>query len=205
MSPKLNEAYIKRKKIALLQAAKKVFIQKGYTRTTMQDIMNQAGISRGALYAYFNNIEHVYIELLQLEDQEDIQLFDPDDTGTCWEQLTKWAQQHQQQIETIDQSLLLANSEFFLSSYYREHQERHPHLTLRYERIVAAITALIERGALTGEFHPRLAAESIARYMISFVDGLMLDTFHLGVSKTMVADQMNVLLVSLRKLLGVAE
>ncbi|WP_240913084.1 TetR/AcrR family transcriptional regulator [Paenibacillus favisporus] len=87
MAPKVSEDYKKERKRELIEAAKKVFIEKGFVHTSMQDIMDKAGISRGVLYRYFNNIEHVFIEVLKYNDQKDIQYFVPSDEGSLWLQL----------------------------------------------------------------------------------------------------------------------
>ena len=76
MSPKVNNQYKKNKELEILKSAKNVFIKKGYLKATMQDIIVEAGISRGAIYSYFNNIEHVFEEILKLEDEKDIIYFE---------------------------------------------------------------------------------------------------------------------------------
>ncbi|UED74366.1 TetR family transcriptional regulator [Brevibacillus sp. DP1.3A] len=202
MAPKVSDEYKTKKKIELLQAAKRVFITKGYTRATMQDVMDEAGVSRGALYAYFDNLEHIYLELLQFEDQQDVQFFTPIAGETSWNQITKWVYKQQVEIEKIEQTLSQANSEFFLSLKDQQKQQSYPYITTRYEKMVDVLTAFFAHGTATGEFKPQLPPEAIARYLISVIDGLMLDTAHLGAEKTKVSVQMEALLFSLRALLG---
>lgn len=199
MAPKVSEEYKQHKKTELLQAAKQVFIKKGYTNATMQDILDEAGVSRGALYAYFDNLEHVYIELLRYEDQQDILCFTPDDERTSWQQLTSWVDKQRMQIKQMDQSLLVANSEFFLS--VRENKAGYPYITDRYQRLVEVLIAFMQAGAERGDLAPRFPRDSIARYLISFIDGLMLDTAHLGQEKTNVDEQCDLLLFSLKEML----
>lgn len=199
MAPKVSEEYKRQKKTELLQAAKQVFIKKGYTNATMQDILDEAGVSRGALYAYFDNLEHVYIELLQHEDQQDILCFTPDDERTSWQQLTSWLDKQRIQIKQMDQSLLVANSEFFLS--VRENKAGYPYITDRYQRLVEVLIAFIQAGAERGDLAPRFPRDSIARFLISFIDGLLLDTAHLGQDKTNVDEQCDLLLFSLKEML----
>lgn len=201
MSPKVSETYKQEKKMELLQAARRVFIRKGFIHTTMQDIMNEAGVSRGALYAYFDNIEHVFIEVLQYDDQETIQFFEPDDQSSIWTQLTKWVKQQKTTIEQINQSLLLARSEFFLSSNYVRNKNHFPYIKERYQELAEVIKDVIHKGQETGEFQPQLPSESIALYLISFIDGLMLDTFQLGAERTNVQEQLNVFIFSLKAML----
>ncbi len=47
----------------ILTAAKKVFSEKGYNKTTMEDIAKKAELSPGTLYLYFKNKEELYASL----------------------------------------------------------------------------------------------------------------------------------------------
>lgn len=47
----------------ILDASIQVFIKKGYTHTTMDDISNAANVTRGAVYWHFKNKEDILIEL----------------------------------------------------------------------------------------------------------------------------------------------
>ncbi|MAM12506.1 MAG: hypothetical protein CML23_19065 [Rhizobiaceae bacterium] len=48
----------------ILQAAEAVFSQKGYFGTTVADIVERAGVSRGAFYLYFKNRNEVFSAIL---------------------------------------------------------------------------------------------------------------------------------------------
>ncbi|WP_010499265.1 TetR family transcriptional regulator [Paenibacillus elgii] len=201
MSPKVSEQYKKDKKHELLQAAMRVFIREGYTQATMQSIMNEAGISRGALYSYFDNIEHAFIEVLQFDDRQDILFFELSDSSPLWPQLTDWVNRQRHSLKTVGQTLLLAKAEFFLSPGYRRSKESFPYIAQRYLRIKEAIESVIVKGTERGEFRPRLSPEAVALYFISFMDGLMLDTFQLGAETTLVEEQLTVFLFSLKEML----
>jgi AcrR family transcriptional regulator len=47
----------------ILDAAEKVFFEKGYTVTKMDDVAEQAELSKGTLYLYFKNKEELYFGL----------------------------------------------------------------------------------------------------------------------------------------------
>ncbi len=202
MAPKVNEEYKKRKKRELLKAAKKVFIEKGYVHTSMQDIMDEAEISRGAFYSYFDNIDHVFIEVLKYDDQKDGQYFISADEGPLWPQLKEWVEEQQFHIEAIDQTLLYAKAEFFLSSKYVKNKNNFPYISERYTRTAEEIEKVLNEGIRKGEFRPQQSPRFIARYIISFINGLMLDTFQLGHDQTKVKDQLLVLLFSLEKIIN---
>lgn len=50
---------------AILEAASNLFIRRGYEGTTMQDIAQELGISRSALYYYFKNKEEILVSLTE--------------------------------------------------------------------------------------------------------------------------------------------
>ena len=54
------------KRQAILKAAADVFSKKGYIETSIKDITNEASISVGSFYSYFNNKEEI---LLQIFDE----------------------------------------------------------------------------------------------------------------------------------------
>lgn len=202
MAPKVSEEYKKERERELIEAAKKVFIEKGFVRTSMQDIMDEAGISRGALYSYFDNINHVFIEVLKYDDQKDIQYFVPSEEGLLWPQLKNWIEEQQIYIEAIDQTLLFAKAEFFLSYNYAYNKDNFPYISERYNRTSEAIEEVLKEGTRKGEFRPQQSTDAIARYILSFMNGLMLDTFQLGHEQTKVKDQLSILLFSLEKLIN---
>ncbi|MCT1903666.1 TetR family transcriptional regulator [Oceanobacillus sojae] len=195
--PKVSEAYRKEKKKKLIQAAKTVFIEKGYVQTSMQDIMNEAAISRGAMYSYFDNIDHVFMEVLKEDDQKDIYFFEASDNELLWPQLKQWVEMQQEAIENIHQSLLQAKAEFFLSSRYVKHAEDFPYISQRYNEMTKSIEEVLNRGEYKKEFQLKQPADGIAKYIISFINGLMLDTFQLGNEQTKVKEQLAILLFSL--------
>lgn len=50
---------------AILEAASNLFIKRGYEGTTMQDIAQELGISRSALYYYYKNKEEILVSLTE--------------------------------------------------------------------------------------------------------------------------------------------
>lgn len=199
--PKVSEAYKKEKKKELIQAAKRVFIRKGYVQTSMQNIMDEAGISRGAMYSYFDNIDHIFMGVLKEDDQKDTQFFEASDNELLWPQIKRWLKMQQDFIENIHESLLQAKAEFFLSSGYIMRREDFPYIAQRYNEMTEAIEEVLVQGERKKEFQLQQPAEAIAGYIISFMNGLMLDTFQLGHERTKVKEQLSILLFSLENVI----
>jgi AcrR family transcriptional regulator len=60
---------------AILTAAKKVFLEKGYVNTTIEKIALKARVSKGAIYLYFSSKDDLYMSLLVPMMQELGRLF----------------------------------------------------------------------------------------------------------------------------------
>ncbi|MBN2899801.1 MAG: TetR/AcrR family transcriptional regulator [Clostridia bacterium] len=48
----------------IMAAATKLFSEKGYCQTTMEDIVRETGLSKGGLYHYFDSTKTILIELM---------------------------------------------------------------------------------------------------------------------------------------------
>ena len=57
------------KREEIIQAAKKLIIEKGYRKTSVQDITDEAGIAKGSFYTYFKSKDYL-METLLIEKLE---------------------------------------------------------------------------------------------------------------------------------------
>jgi AcrR family transcriptional regulator len=49
----------------ILEAARKMFLEKGYVKTTIRSISTASELSTGAIYSYFKNKEDIYVRILE--------------------------------------------------------------------------------------------------------------------------------------------
>ena len=61
--PKTSTAAKQARREQILRAAVRCFARKGYYATTIEDLVAETGLSRGALYLYFANKEALYLAL----------------------------------------------------------------------------------------------------------------------------------------------
>jgi AcrR family transcriptional regulator len=61
----ISKRTAKESKESILEAAIKVFSEKGYSQTTIREVAKRAGISVGGVYIYFKNKEEIYFTLLK--------------------------------------------------------------------------------------------------------------------------------------------
>jgi len=192
--PKVTESYRRKRQIEIAQAVKSVFDRKGYTNTSMKDIMLAANIARGTLYSYFNNIEQVFLEVLTLVDNQAFSDAENDNIPFT-DRLDIWI--YKEILGLIRQpSLVQARAEYFFSledtTFFEE----------RHNGFIEELTAFLEKGVESGEFSPKKNIRSIAKYMLSFVDGLMINTSQLGETSNAVLDQLDIFHTSIYHLLG---
>ena len=57
------------KKNMIVEAAREVFLKRGYRAVTMKEIVEACGISRGGLYLYFANTKELFEAVLERENQ----------------------------------------------------------------------------------------------------------------------------------------
>lgn len=56
----------------ILEAAEKLFIEKGYEQTVVSDIVKAAGIAQGTFYIYYKSKEDIFVAVLERVMEEDI-------------------------------------------------------------------------------------------------------------------------------------
>jgi AcrR family transcriptional regulator len=49
----------------ILHSAMELFLEKGYHKTTMKEIMAATGLSKGAIYHYFSSKEEIFVAIIQ--------------------------------------------------------------------------------------------------------------------------------------------
>ena len=174
----------------ILQAAKRLFIKKGYAAVSMSDLCSATGLSRGGLYRHFSSTDEIFSALLTADkDGWEEGLNTAMNAGVSAIQMLKYffAQLEQDISENVGR-LSLATYEFELSG-----QERLAFLQGRYESATRMMERLLRYGQERGELcipEPRLEAEQLTIYL----EGLKLASAGISFSAEMVARQLEYLL-----------
>ena len=171
MSPKADVSALRKQQI--YQAALACFGRKGYHKTTMDDIVAESGLSKGALYWYFNSKKALFLSLFQ-------------DTmgsyGTTWEALIKGE-------STSAADKLRASMAFFRAELKEmvpfvgilleawvltRHDEDVSSLARKfYQPYLDSMTQIIDEGVASGEFEVR-SAEATSLVIMTLYDGVIL-------------------------------
>ena len=172
MSPKIVDKEQKAEEIA--RAALKVFIRKGYHRTTMAEIAEEAGMGKGTLYEYFKNKESLFrfifdrffedfyrgllsvLEGLSHSEEKLLAILDfSADHFDRWNDVCKiW----------LD----------FYSEMHWNDEEGGLEIQRVYEMMRALLSSVIQEGQEAGIFRDDLSPREVASILVSVFDGLIM-------------------------------
>jgi len=184
MDPKeTREQFVRDAKSSLiLDAARKVFAEKGYHETRLEDIAAQAGFSKAAVYNYYNDKESLFLNLVNRDFDQLIDIMKSnlapdapflDSLKTAMDAVLSFFGEHF--------SILLATAHFRLADKCctEKNYEYHEKLFLQYkQKFSDVIEIFIDnlRGAKKkGEIHCELEERTITGYIISLLRGVLTD------------------------------
>jgi len=144
------------KKQELIKMAFELFMKDGYENTSIQDIMNVAQISKGAMYHYFTCKEDILDAVLNYIIDLDEKRSEPIINSTTLRPIEKLisamsfdAPQRSQEVEQATEYIMQRQDSIF---DYRARE-------LSKKRSVPAIANLIREGVAVGEFHTEYPEE----------------------------------------------
>ncbi len=188
--PQVSKKYLETRKNNIAKSAIHVFSKKGYSNTSMKDIMDEAKVSRGGLYAHFENIDAVFIAALKYDDSLQVnRLLTPNLNEPLLPQLNDWISEIVLSIQNKEMNLVRAKSEFFLSHTIEEV----PYLRERQERLSQNIQQFITIGIEKGEFQRQIDVSSFCEILISMIDGIMLHQYYQYSSSNNLSDILNLM------------
>jgi AcrR family transcriptional regulator len=194
LSPKVNEEYKLNKNKFILESAKNVFIRKGFFDTTMQDIVDECQISRGGLYRYFSSTEEIFEAIMEDDSQSDDDIFNKfmEMKKSAFEMLNMFIDDEKGSISSIKTTILPASYEFFIKSM-RNNIEL-DFLKKRYNYVLNTIKKIIDYGIETKEFSNKTSSIEVSRYIITFIEGVIITSISVGIDEDSLNYQMDILL-----------
>jgi AcrR family transcriptional regulator len=179
--PRVSAAREQEVRDRILDAAARVFAEKGYHSSTIADVVRESGLSVGAIYTYFSGKD----ELIRLTC-EDIASRGLDELAARLAPATTTAERLaiaiRLYVESIDEydgapgqiSLVQAWAEADREPVVREM------LVGRRERLAGAGQLLLRQGVINGELPATLDVDAVTRGILALLDGLMLQRIEAG-------------------------
>lgn len=187
------------KKQLILGKAREVFVEKGYKRTTMKDIVEKSEISRGGLYLYYENPAQIFLDVLKSDSAVGEDSFEeeiPED-ATAADILLMFLQEEKKEILRKKDSLVQATYEYYFEN---KPPKRDNILKRDFETAVAMLEKLIASGVRSKEFVCKTPAEA-ARSIMYTLEGLRISAQTIGITGDAIDRQIYYILLSL----GVSE
>jgi AcrR family transcriptional regulator len=174
MAVRLRRAeQVERNRTAVLDAARRVFLDRGYGGATVDAIAEEAGFSKGVVYSQFGSKADMFMELLE-------------------QRITERAAQNERlaagkPLAAAARELLLAANRDVVSEHgwaqllveFRTHAARDPVLNRRYadahRRTVAELAALLARLHDRDGTPPVVPVTSMAEFVLAMGTGLTLE------------------------------
>jgi AcrR family transcriptional regulator len=166
--PKTSEAAKEARRTQILDAAVRCFARRGYYETTIEDLVAETGLSRGALYVYYPSKEAIY---LAISDRWRCGL-----NEAIWARLTpaeilrlliivrgEHVQDQAEACRVLLEDRMLAHYIPELSKRSRQKQERS----------LQSFSQILQAGIATGDFRADLQVETQARILRATFHGLM--------------------------------
>ena len=153
----------------IIKASLSLFVRNSYASVSMKDILDKAGLSRGAFYHYFESKEACFEEcvkyyLTQVTHSESI------DTEMSLKTFLKEnikRMSHLTDMVSFPDRLLFFNEAIKIIPDFTKYMER------RNDKELADWTKIVEKAAKKGEITNRISADEIAALFIAQCDGIL--------------------------------
>ncbi|MBZ2166525.1 TetR/AcrR family transcriptional regulator [Methanobacterium spitsbergense] len=179
--PKVVPEYKKIAKEKITKAAYNVFTNKGYHKTTMDDIANEVGVSKASLYSYFKSKE----EILQTVTKENLNLsftdfFDNKDSLDSLEDLYKY-------LVEFEDVIHLTFEMTSLSSHNNEISIVNKNI---YKKKLITLTNFIKSNQIKGNIQTNINASTLAHLLNAVYIDLCMQLI-IGIDKTKIRESWN--------------
>lgn len=171
--PKISEEAKEQRKEKILQAALQCFSTRGYYASTVDDIVKSCGLSKGAVYNYFQSKEEIFLSLLEERNESILNglMERLDQISSPLEKLKYW-------IRTdipynIDKKKFMhVHIESWLYATDAPHVKKE--LKARFDTLFHITEEIIKEGQSIGEIKPHLDSNAAAAMFWSLHDGIWL-------------------------------
>jgi len=170
--PKLKPETIAARKTHILKAALTCFSSKGYYQSTMDDIVREAGLSKGGVYVHFSSKRELFLALFD---------WATDEMGILQSLTTTGATAHEKlvnalagMITSVTSSTFQKTSPLLLDIWLQNLHDADlkQMVASQYTQFRQPLIQIIEEGITDGTFKP-VDAASLANILLAAFDGLM--------------------------------
>lgn len=174
---------------AILETAKELFSQKGYSAVTMQDFCERNELSRGGLYRHFASTKEIFIAMLDCDKENSSLELDKAILAQvpAKQMINHFVNNQKQEIQKCGGRLSIAIYEFCTIEVDQKN-----YMENRFASAVDILTKLIQYGQSQQEFL-ECDAKEIAAHIVVFLEGFRLSSAVIPFSDTMIENQLKVI------------
>lgn len=172
MSPVLSPSLLEERKSAILEAAYQCFRKNGFFHTSVDDVVKEAGASKGAIYNYFNSKDELFMMLIKKETEETFAQLDRELEGmdSCWDKIHHIF--HLDLITDQREHRWAGTMHFEFWIYAQNYPDYKNVMDERYRKFFELMRDIVEEGKRRGEFSTDLGTDVLATIFWSMIDGL---------------------------------
>lgn len=172
MARKINKQKNEEMKNKIINTAIEVIIDKSFSNFTLSEVAKRINVTKATIYWYFSSkedlissvSEQIYsLEILSIEQFGDFHL-------SATEKLKHILFQEQNHLSCILPIKLLLE-------FHSETNTVKEQIQKGYKQYQEILVSVLQEGKNNGEFHYNVPTNELARYLISFFDGLVLHDF----------------------------
>jgi len=154
----------------IIEAALACFLRNGFTNTTMDDIVQESGLSKGAIYWYFKSKDEIFHAAITLP----FQVAGEETVAALMEQETVAGQLRAGARTLVDLARQVEGYFGLFLEYWAQskHREEAGHVWIELlEQYADLVAAMVEEGVRRGEFRP-VDAKALVWAILATYDGL---------------------------------
>lgn len=199
--PKISEENRKAKIEFITNTALKIFSEKGFSLTTMDDIVSACKMSKGGIYNYFKSKEEIFLAIAEERFNKRHELITtfPDDI-TSTEKLTrylKWI------LEGLfdEETSMNARFTFEFWSVMSRHHTIPEIASRRYKLFYNDLADILKEGISVGEFQSNIDIDAMVYIILSTTDGIGYSNSVMGlpITKAVVENYIDMILEKIVK------
>lgn len=160
------------KKDIIINTAFDLFAEKGFSETSMDDIVKESGISKGGIYHHFKSKEEIFLEIAKIRMNE---------RNKIVEESSNYISNKERLSNYMDWVLLgyfqdrikkLSRFTFQFWSMLGRNETIKERAKERYEMVYKKLSEILEKGISEGEFKNDLDVKSMVYIILSNLDGI---------------------------------
>lgn len=199
--PKISPEKIQLRKQEILDKAFEIFSTKGYSQTSMEDIVRYSGISKGGLYTHFKSKEEILLAIaekrFQLRSDWVRQMADIESASEKIILYLRWALDGLQNEST--QKEIRFTIEFW--SILSKDSSKSDIPQVRYTKFQKDLEGLLLEGVQKGEFREDFDTKNAVYLILTSLDGIGFTDAVMGIkiSESAISEYINMILNYLRR------